>query len=386
MIFDALKKLFGLLDGFVRRISEGRFWLWKTALAAALLSLFLSFPRPETFFPDPERTPEIKALTEKSAEPFVHHEYPSGSHQAKLTFRMLMPVIAKLSGTGPAGLKILECVCGFFLLFLCAKLAERVTGDRVCAVLTALMTASIFAGTTSFVEFRGMFDGVSVFLLIWAMTRRNSAACAALIFLSAWTDERGLAASAFVLLFRAFDGPDKGRASALIKAAVCGLLSWGAYFAARIWLQKSCGLKADFGGVGLGMALGQMNNLPLGLWSAFEGGWIIIVLGAAAMALNRKYALFALFCAGVALFALASMSVADITRSIAYMLPAFFIAARELAVSDSAGNLRKYFYTAFLLSLLWPSCYAGGKECVWWHSPPLPVQILRMASSAGKLN
>jgi hypothetical protein len=243
----------------------------------------------------------------------------------------------------------------------------------------ALTVSSVYAGVSGFIEFRFLFDSVAYTFLILALLFRRWYLVFLMVFLAAWTDERALIASSFIFLYhlslRGYDLKSLFR-ELLNPTVIAVLAAWGAYFILRFWLSHSCGFKTDAGGVN--DFLTHANNLAIGLWTGLEGAWIFVLAGIIGLILKKNYIFAFAFILCCCVSAFVAMSVADITRSMAYLLPAVFIGVRVLSKTENPGEMKKYFFTAFLISFLWPCYYVGGKEFIWWYAPPLPLQIIRI--------
>ena len=62
--------------------------------------------------------------------------HPPGSHDAKMTFRILVPAIARLLGLGKLGIYAFQSICGVVLLWAVGRIVHRVTGDLVSGALS----------------------------------------------------------------------------------------------------------------------------------------------------------------------------------------------------------------------------------------------------------
>ncbi len=356
-------------------------WRRDTLFLSIVLSLFLAFPRYENFsFSDKEAV--TVAFFEKADAPFEQHQYGNWLHESKLTFRMLPPLIAYVTGFRYLGMKVIESLTGVWILWVSLLLAEKITRNRRDTILITALIASIYAGSVGFVEYRYMFDSLAIASLLTAMLFKNPL----LIFLSLtagfWTDERALVAAAIVWCYHALPCMNdlKGLVTFHKK-----LMPWviyatiAAYWAGRLALIKYCSLQAAWGDVGIGMINKHFNNFPLGLWSAYEGGWILIVGAMLVLFLLRKW--FVLLCCGIALVSilLTGFSVIDITRTDAYGVGFLFVSLAILVNHSSKdseiGFVRRCIEVATVICILWPSLHAHGKEIIWWHSPPFPVRL-----------
>ena len=378
----ALGVLLGLVGRFlawIERLADSRRWVLWTALAATALVLVFSFPPPRATVRIGE-APEWGPLYGKLAHPLTpQNQEDPGSHGAKTAFRLSVPVVAHVLGLGPRSLKLLEILAGIALFALVAVGAERASGDRRCAVLVALLTASCFPGISAFVEHRGFFDAVAFLGLALACAWRSPVAVFCGVSLAAWTDERGMIAAGLVALLHFADAPRQGGARRFLDARVLAVVAAGLVYAGgRQILAARFGLSTPLAGTGLGFLIAQMNNAPLGIWTGLEGGWLLVL--AASLVLwrqGRRTLLLASLLAGGGVVVVALM-VWDITRSMAFVLPALFLSLRVLRDHESREDLTKLCRVAFVIALLWPNYYVAGKGEASWNYP-LPLQLLKYA-------
>jgi hypothetical protein len=75
------------------------------------------------------------------------------------------------------------------------------------------------------------------------------------------------------------------------------------------------------------------------------------------------------------------MAVMDLTRSVAFVLPAIFIAIEVLREVESATDLRALCAASSAISILWPNYYAQLEHDIYWNVP-LPIRVLKWLSGA----
>jgi hypothetical protein len=357
---------------------------WKLILALLLpvTVMFLSFPCYERI--SKEYQVYWQALHEKNAAPFSGKEYTAESHEAKLTFRMTIPLIANLLGLKTLGILILQGLFGFLLFWVSAHLFEKITEDPVSALLLTLSLSFIWAGKCSFVELRGMFDGVALFFLVMSCYFRNPLLIFAGIFLASWTDERGLIASTLVFLFWWFTkGMSLKNIISLQTSAVIG--AWIAYFLTRYWLIHVCHFKTVVGSnLGVSCFIRQMSNMPGGIWTALEGNWILVLIALAFLFKSKEYLPALMYALAILLLIVVAMAVIDITRSMAYIFPAMFIAVMiiQKKSTESVHSFRKIMLLATTISFIYPAYYFDGPfQALWTY--PFPLYILRLMFGTG---
>ena len=366
----------------IERIAKKKQWILYTTLITTIISLLLAFPRREIIVNDYSKISEVEAVKKQIEAPFKKYEYSKGSHNSKLSFRLTVPIIAHYLKLSFEKCKLLEIICGILLFSLTAMITYKLTNDKISSIMTSFLAGSIFAGSTAFIGFRGMFDGLAIFFLTLSLFAKKPFLIGFFIFIASWIDERALIASSLIVIYNLIPD-DKDKLCDIknifnnmlsIKIIVC-IITWSLYFSIRYYLAKYNGFTTDTGGTNL--FLSQINNLPAGIWTALEGAWILIVLSFLYLILNKNYFFLILYAIPLFIIIFVSMSVFDITRSMAYMFPVIFIALKLIAKSESKENIRLYLFSALLISLIWPSYYIGGKEYIWWHSPPLPIQLVR---------
>jgi hypothetical protein len=380
MVFEFLGSSYDRMIRLAERIVAGRFVSARILLVALAVGLFFSTPNYKRLYSE-DNVKAWAGVLEKCNDPFLDmtRKYEPIVHESKLNFRLTVPIAAKLLGLGMTGLFALQSACGVLLLWACAATFLRITGDRVAALFLTIGVASTWAGATGFVELRGMFDVVALLFLACAVLAEGPVLAGLAVFLAAWTDERGLIASSLVYLYHVYRryGGVGDRISAFFGPAPLGVvLSWSAYFATRFALARAYHITTPVAGVSPRIFLSQLNNLPMGCWTALEGGWLLVIAASIALVKLRQLAFLAAYASALAIVLASAMAVFDVTRSMAYALPAVFIALEVLRKTESGDDLRTLCVAASALSFLWPTYYAEYHNIIWWNSP-LPFRALK---------
>jgi hypothetical protein len=381
MITPFIISIYDHLNVICEKITQGQTWAIKVTLVTLIVSLFMSFPAYERII-DGRSKNSFKPVLEKIDNPLLNmpSKYLPKSHAAKLTFRVTVPLIAKLMNFRMVGCIVLQHIAGILLFYFIALMTERITNDRVTSLLVTLTVGSTYAGIASFTEISGLFDGVAFFFLVMALFSRKPLLIAMFTFLASWTDERALVASSLVLLFHILKDMDKGldlKISSFLKPRPIALyLSWIAYFAIRIYLQKELHMYTPREGLGFDLFMKRNHLMCVGIWTALEGGWLIMIFSFIALLKCKRNFFMLLFLLSIALIMSISFSVADITRSISYILPCLFIAIQVLARVDNHRDLRVYYMIAFITSLLWQNYYVNGMNSIYGYMP-FPVKIMK---------
>ncbi len=362
----------------VDRILSGPGWRWKALLIVLAISLFRAFPSYDAL-----ATPFVET-TWRNALLKVDHPmadmarlFPPESHESKLTLRLAVPLFAHILHLDETGLLIFSFIAGALLLYVVIALAAKLGAGRKAALFTSLSVACAWAGEAGFHELRGGFyDGPALCLLLLAMWSDLAPVAGLCVFLAAWTDERALIASPFVILL-SIASSKRGFVPALLTAKpIAVVVAWLAYLAVRIILINAYSLSIATGGVGLAVLAEQTNMIPLGIWTGLSGAWIFVTTGIAAAFEQKRRGLAAAFAAELALTIAAALLVIDITRSMAYCLPAVPVALSILMRNASLERVERLAKTSAIVSLIAPTYYAQGGTGLWWLYP-LPIQIVR---------
>ena len=248
------------------------------------------------------------------------------------------------------------------------------TSRRDIATAATVTVALTYAGVTAFTEMTGNFDAVALAFLAGAIATRRWPLIGLFTFLAGWTDERAIVASAFVLAAHLVLSDRRGVAvlrDAAVLAVIGGL---AAHALTRVFITIRYNLEqpSNFGGNHFSDGL---NLLPIGLWTGLEGLWLVVAAGAAALVRQRRLGGLVALLAGLTAVGIGGIAVVDITRSMAYLLPASLVSIAALA-RFSPESLTVLSRTALFLSLVWPVYYAGGTKTVYWIYP-LPLQLVR---------
>ena len=307
--------------------------------------------------------------------------FPPGSHDSNLTFRLTVPILAHVFHLHRAGVLIFFAFVGFVLLYLVLQVVFTLSASKRVALFVCLPTACTWPGEAAFHELRGgYYDALALCLLLAACATPSSILTAAFLFLAAWTDERALVASSFVFLLYAssfsLSNETGGVRRFLAGKPAAVIVAAAAYLGIRAYLTATHSFVLAAGGVGFSVLSQQVNVIPLAIWTGLGGSWILVLLGLLALFPQRRYLAAAGFCGALAGMMLASLAVVDVTRSMAYCLPAVFIGLAALSSSEGIKRIENLAAISGVISLLVPTFYLEGNGGLWWLYP-LPIQMAR---------
>jgi len=355
-------------------------WKLKALGVVLVMSLFRAFPSYDAF-----RT-EFVQMTWRHAQAKVDdplldtgRTFPPESHESKLTFRLTVPVLAHVLRLRLTGTMIVFGLAGIALLYSVLKIAHLATGSRKVALFVSLATACTWPGLAAFHELRGgYYDAFALCLLLLALSASSPLSTAMLVFLAAWTDERALIASPFIAFF-AMTKDSNGLRSFLLGKPGAVVAAFVAYAGTRAYLTAAHSLVFTTGGVGPAVLRQQLNVIPLGIWTGLGGGWLIVGRSFLELWGQKRGVLTAGFLSLLGLMIIGSLSVIDVTRSMAYCLPAVLVGLRVLSQSQPAKNIERLAALSAAVSFIAPTYYIEGSMGRWWLYP-LPVQLVRWLS------
>jgi len=349
----------------------------RITLISLVIALFFSFPSYDVLSSKDYIETHWKPVLLKVLNPLfdLNTLYGPGSHASKNNLRLTVPIIAYLFHLNIWGILLFVGFVGICLFYVINEISLKITKDPVASLFSTLTVSSIYAGITSFVELRGNFDGVAIFFLITSLLP-NPLLIWVSLSLAFWTDERAVIAGALVLLFHCIIHNDVCKLCIFNINSLSVIIAYLLYILLRVFLAFRFNLYTTISGFGLQILMDQVNNIPMGIWTGLEGGWIIVISAVLLLLLQRSFLSLSLFVAFMVCVIGVAVSVVDITRSMTYILPAFFIALKILTATETREEIRRLLLIAWLVSLLWPNYYAGGKHSIWWHYP-LPIQVVR---------
>ena len=160
---DPLVRFARFVDGWLDRITRGRWWAWKAMAVALLVGMLLAGP-PFGGFQSPRAVVWRYDFANSGPQLFDPHV---NLHDAtgNLTFRVVPRLIGAAFGFDSQWqFYVMQLVFGVVLLWAVAQIYDEVLRSRVQATLLTVATACTWAGATAWVETRGLFDVVGIAL------------------------------------------------------------------------------------------------------------------------------------------------------------------------------------------------------------------------------
>jgi hypothetical protein len=376
------QRLSGRFDAGIDRLLAGPRWKFKAAIAVLGISLFRAFPGYDAL-----RSGFVANTWMNARVKFDHpmadtsRIFPAGTHESNVTFRLTAPVLAHVLDLNRTGMLIGFGLAGAILLYLILKMGFLVSNSRRVALFVCLAIACVWPGEAAFHELRGgYYDALALCLVVAAFASSSPIFVGVFLFLAAWTDERSLICGAFLSLFYALTGSGAGRG---IRTFLAGkpaavVAAAAAYLGIRALLTIAYSYAPGATGpLGFSLLSQHIKVMPLAVWSGLAGSWILVMYGLFSLFRQKRYFAAAAFCAMLTLEIGASLMVVDLTRSMAYCLPAVFAALAALGgAPERIRHVERIAAASGVVSLIVPTLYLEGSTGLWWLYP-LPVQIFR---------
>jgi 4-amino-4-deoxy-L-arabinose transferase-like glycosyltransferase len=140
---------------------------WKAKLIALLFiySLFFATP-PLHYLTTAFKGENWQAFNFKTENLTGQPPYGPASHAAKKTFRIFVPIIAKIFHLNNWAVFTLQYIVGLILLLLVINLALLITESNLIASLVTIGFCSIYAGRAAFTDINTWFDEFAFLLLV----------------------------------------------------------------------------------------------------------------------------------------------------------------------------------------------------------------------------
>lgn len=341
----------------------GKWWALKAAVFCAALSYLCQAPALEvkrTFFE------KVVAQGEHPLMPMIVDE---GSHEAKLAFRLVPPLLLRVSGLSVEGYYVVQALMGVATLAGLAWLFHRNGFPRRTALLLLVALSFTYVGAVWFLDTQPYFDAIAASALVAAMCVSHPAVVFLGGSIAMWTDERALLSLGVVALFHLH------RRTPVAAWAVGAAVA--AYAVGRLVLGARYGLSTGQADIGPRVLFDYWSGMPLPLVLALEGLWVALI-ASYWRALRRAQWLVVAAGALTAASLGVSIMVNDVTRSTVYALPGVVFALLQL-LDEPEDRRRRILRAVVALCVVVPTTAAvivSGSPfdhvTVMW---PLPVRL-----------
>lgn len=387
---NSLQQIKASVEAWIERFTSVPGWKIKYALALFLLAICFATPAYRALIKAQFELDTWARVEHQIRKPFTPFPVEDiNSHAGKKSFRLTVPVIARILHLNKYGIFILQNLLGIAFLYFLLKMIETVTGDRHCAFWLGLAFATIYVGRACFIDIYSWFDGWAFLFLLLAMLIRNHAGIFVCCSLAAWTDERAALALSLVFLWWWLKQREKGTPKTVWLASrwFTVALAFGAYLLGRHFLHVRYGLETPAEVANLQVFYRQMDFFAIGGWTFLEGLWLIVFAALLVLVYERRFLLTGTMLLLIAGFSLVALMVYDITRSGAYLFPLVFICLLLLKSNGiSRGQLRKIVMCVATVCVIFPAIIVitALKPPAYWQKPVVAGAVKHLILRVGK--
>ncbi len=140
-------------------------------------------------------------IQQKIDHPFKTITAKASSHEAKLSLRLSIPVMANLLHLNVFELFIIQNLLGVLFFYLSFQLVFRISENLTFAIFTTLSFAFIYIGRSFIIDLNPWFDGYPFIAILLCMVIGNPVALFFLSFFSMFCDERALIIMPLVIVW-----------------------------------------------------------------------------------------------------------------------------------------------------------------------------------------
>jgi hypothetical protein len=348
-----------------------RHWRWWLAGLCLLVAATFQFPKinhayAQLFAHTEVLDEKLHRISEQIAAPFATHADVSSTHLAKMSFRLAVPLLARVLHLSLAQLLALQVLAGFVVFYRVAGLLAASLHDRVAAALLTLGLSFTYFGYEFTYDLSGYFDGLGYAALVLALGTRRWALIWGLVLAGGFVDERVLAASTLLVFWygaqqHEWQVPSLWRFIAT-RPATAVYAAWLAYAALRLGLAWRYGLHTPGGLVGASALYHSSWHelLALGFTTGLSSYWLPVGLAGALLLFQGRYRMLVLLLGSFAPIFAGALAVTDITRSLAFGMPVAFISLDLLGRHTMLAERRYLALVVVFFALLMPAYFTTG--------------------------
>ena len=135
---------------WIEKKSIKKYYCFYLAFILMLCSLTLAMPNFSTFNPNSDTWDAIILKSKDLTNSLNLYEPSSGI--AKKVFRLLVPIIIRITHLNPLGIVILQYIIGYLLILYCYKLSLKILNDAVSSTFIASGIVFLYFGRACFGE------------------------------------------------------------------------------------------------------------------------------------------------------------------------------------------------------------------------------------------
>lgn len=294
---------------------------------------------------------------------------------AKKVFRLTLPVFIRLLSLKPQQVVLFQVFLGLFLYVYSYKLVKKILLDSKQALLVTVGISTTYFGSVAFYDiYPTWFDTFSFFFLLMAMYLNNPIWIFSFASLAAWTDERAFLALIIVYLFHFLQEKqlDNLNLRSLIKPGIkekSVVFAFVMYIIIRLMLTVVFDMKTPSDGANFMILKRTWKYLPVGIFTFFEGFWMVFIFIFFKLLQSKKYEMFSLLFVLIFVFSVISGFVTDITRSGSFFFPILYIFLLFLKNQVNQRDIGRLLTASVYLTLLIPPIFvcADWTRSAWFY-------------------
>jgi|GEM_PF-1395889 len=296
--------------------------------------------------------------------PFTVYPYSPGSHESNVTFRLTVPLIARVLHLNVVTLYLLHVLAGLVFLWFFIGQVNKLLKDRVLTFyfMTGLM--GTYLGANFYFNYMGHADAFAFLFMLLIICTRQPLLVLGYSQAAFWCDERAVLNLTYVFawyILPLIRQESKGKAFHInqifmplkqVSLPIITLtVSVIGYVIVRQWLGFRYGLHISHGYEFTHNVL--LENLTIvggRMANGFEGLWLIMVAALSMSFVGKDWWAVILFGGSLLLTMASSMLVIDITRSLSFGFIGLFLALRILQERIPKHQIRQLLIISMVIS------------------------------------
>jgi hypothetical protein len=362
-----IQSLLNPLFNWIENKAKNKYYAFYLSLFLMLCSWFFVCPR---FYMLHDYFPSWQTIMLKSNDltNSLGHIDPK-SWLAKKVFRLTVPFLIRVGHLSPLIVVIIQVILGFLMYFFSYKLTLRILKDAVAATFLTAGIAFLYFGRVAFFDINSVFfDTYAYFFILMALYSRNAFLIFLFSTLAAWTDERAFIALSIVFIFHQLKEKINGKLKIQDffkwnKHSIASLLAIGFYLVLRLYLAYRYNMHTPNEGANFSTIKTTLPYIPIGIWTFFEGFWIVYLLVLIHSFKSNNYLILLTFVTPLIVLTTVAICVTDATRSGSYLVPMLFVLVCYLKNDMLKEEIRILLFMSFVISFLYPATFV----CADWN-------------------
>jgi hypothetical protein len=344
--------------GYFDFLVSGQYWKLKLMILGLLFAFVCAPPIKENihFENNYSYWPTVE---NQIAHPFQAIDAHPKSHAANKSFRLTVPLLAKLFHLDRRSIYIVQVSTILIMMWVILTLAFRITENKLYSALFLFAFIPLYPLICSYQEATGHLDAFGYCFILLAMVPRQKW----LIFLfctcALWCDERALISSLLVFLWWYLNDmttfPSRTKLLRIPNQYAFAVMgSWVAYIALRLVIMKTTPLHIAMEKPDLSILPQYIRHIPMLVFFAFGALWLFPIIGILYLIKFKEYLFAAAFVLPMLMVFIISSMVWDFSRSISFLLPAFFISLIIVRNYLNESIMRYLFFFVFIVAVIFP--------------------------------